>query len=38
MNLNEMQKAGEEIYVLPVSEEEMKHVVDSIDKELPEAQ
>ncbi|MGH9197887.1 MAG: hypothetical protein ACRD1T_19360, partial [Acidimicrobiia bacterium] len=36
LNLREMQKAGEEIYYVPVSDEEMKHVVNSVDHELPE--
>lgn len=36
LNLREMQEAGEEIYYVPVSDEEMKHVVNSVDHELPE--
>lgn len=38
LNLNEMQKAGEEIYYVPVSDEEMKNVVNSVDRELPEVE
>ena len=35
LNLREMQKAGEEIYALPVSDEDMKNVVNSVEHELP---
>jgi hypothetical protein len=38
LNLKDMQKAGEEIYYLPVSDEEMKNVVNSVDHELPEVE
>ena len=38
LNLKDMQKAGEDIYYLPVSDEEMKNVVNSVDRELPEVE
>lgn len=38
LNLKDMQKAGEEIYYLPVSDEEMKNVVNSVDRDLPEVE
>jgi hypothetical protein len=37
LDLKTMQEAGEEIYNLPVSNEEMKSVVESVYGELPEA-
>lgn len=36
VDLKAMQDAGEEIYNIPVSDEEMKNVVDSVYGELPE--
>ncbi len=36
LDLKAMQQAGEEIYNLPVSNEEMKNVVESVYEELPE--
>jgi hypothetical protein len=36
LDLKSMQEAGEEIYNIPVSEEEMKSVVESVYGELPE--
>jgi hypothetical protein len=38
LNLKDMKKAGEDIYYLPVSDEEMKNVVNSVDRELPEVE
>ncbi|TLY30061.1 MAG: hypothetical protein E6K63_03130 [Nitrospirae bacterium] len=38
LNLEKMREAGEELYYLPVSDEEMKNVVNSIDDELPEVE
>jgi protein tyrosine phosphatase (PTP) superfamily phosphohydrolase (DUF442 family) len=37
VDLNAMHRAGEEIYYLPVSDEEMKNVVQSVYDNLPEA-
>jgi hypothetical protein len=38
LDLKTMQQAGEEIHNLPVSNEEMKKVVESVYGELPEVQ
>ena len=38
LNLEQMQKDGEEIYYLPVSNEEMTDVVNSVGHELPEVE
>ena len=38
LDLKSMQEAGEEIYNIPVSDEEMKNVVESIYGELPEVE
>jgi len=38
LNLKSMQEAGEEIYNLPASDEEMKSVVESVYGELPEVE
>lgn len=38
LDLKSMQEAGEEIYNLPVSDEEMKRVVESVYGELPEVE
>lgn len=37
-DLKFMQEAGEEIYNIPVSDEEMKSVVESVYGELPEVE
>lgn len=37
-DLKSMQEAGEEIYNIPVSDEEMKNVVESVYGELPEVE
>jgi hypothetical protein len=36
LDLKSMQEAGEEIYSIPVPDEEMKNVVESVCGELPE--
>jgi len=36
LNLKKIQEAGEEIYYLPVSNKEMKNVIESIKDDLPE--
>jgi hypothetical protein len=38
LDLHQMRDAGEEIYQLPVSDEEMKEVVESVYSELPEVE
>jgi hypothetical protein len=38
LDLESMQEAGEEIYNIPVSDEEMKNVVESVYGELPEVE
>jgi hypothetical protein len=38
LHLKSMQDAGEEIYNVPVSDEEMKNVVESVYGELPEVE
>jgi len=38
LDLESMQEAGEEIYNIPVSDEEMKSVVESVYGELPEVE
>jgi hypothetical protein len=38
LDLKSMQEAGEEIYNLPASDEEMKSVVESVYRELPEVE
>lgn len=38
LGLKSMQEAGEEIYNIPVSDEEMKNVVESVYGELPEVE
>ncbi|MEQ1654877.1 MAG: hypothetical protein ABL960_04185 [Nitrospira sp.] len=38
LDLKSMQEAGEEIYNIPVSDEEMKNVVESVYGELPEVE
>jgi hypothetical protein len=38
LDLKSMQDAGEEIYNIPVSDEEMKNVVESVYGELPEVE
>ena len=38
LDLKAMQEAGEEIYAVPVSDEEMKNVVESVYGELPEVE
>jgi hypothetical protein len=38
INLKSLQEAGEEIYNISVSDEEMKNVVESVYGELPEAE
>ena len=38
LDLKSMQEAGEEIYNIPVSDEEMKNVVASVYGELPEVE
>lgn len=38
LDLKSMQDAGEEIYNIPVSDEEMKSVVESVYGELPEVE
>ena len=38
LDLKSMRDAGEEIYNIPVSDEEMKNVVESVYGELPEVE
>ena len=38
LDLKSMQEAGEENYNIPVSDEEMKNVVESVFGELPEVE
>ncbi len=38
LDLKSMQEAGEEIYNIPVSDEEMKNVVESVYGEIPEVE
>ena len=38
LNLEQVLKDGEELYYLPVSDEEMKDVVNSVDHELLEVE
>ncbi len=38
LDLKSMQEAGEEFYNIPVSDEEMKNVVESVYGELPEVE